>query len=68
MDYIFPKRCQAKGPATQELTPYDRVRKPLVKERYIGFKKNIYILKNGFWNIGSISKKFLSKLVSLTKS
>jgi hypothetical protein len=33
MDIIFPMRWQAKEHATQELTPYGRVRKPLAKER-----------------------------------
>jgi hypothetical protein len=29
MDFIFPMKGQAEGYATQELMPYDRVRKPL---------------------------------------
>jgi hypothetical protein len=34
MDFIFfLMRWQAKGHTAQELTPYDRVRKPLAKER-----------------------------------
>jgi hypothetical protein len=33
MDFIFPVRWQAKGHVTQELTPYDRVRKTLAKEQ-----------------------------------
>jgi hypothetical protein len=32
MDFIFLIRWQAKGHTTQELTPYDRVRKSLAKE------------------------------------
>jgi hypothetical protein len=44
--------------------PYEDLRKPLAKEQYICFQK----LKNGIWNIGSISKKILSKLVRMTKS
>jgi hypothetical protein len=33
MDFIFPMKWQAKGHVTQELMPYDRVHKPLAKER-----------------------------------
>jgi hypothetical protein len=32
MDFIFSMKGQAEGFATQELTPYDRVRQPLAKE------------------------------------
>jgi hypothetical protein len=50
-------KWQTVGYVTQQLMPYDRVRKPLAKERQIGFQK----FKIGIWNIGSISKRIFVK-------